>query len=102
MSADNEFASYPENKTMSGSTVASILANAINNSSKTQFQIAREVGFDKQNMVSMIKQGYTKLPIYKVKLVADCLELDAKQLLDCCMREYRPKEWEVIRNILAN
>jgi len=97
MSTDNEHTA--ENKIVNRSTVARILAEAINRSPKNQTQIAQEVGFERPNMVSMIKQGYTNLPIYKVKLVADCLGLDAKGLLDCCMREYRPKEWKVIMEI---
>jgi len=79
MSTDNEHTA--ENKIVNRSTVARILAEAINRSPKNQTQIAQEVGFERPNMVSMIKQGYTNLPIYKVKLVADCLGLDARDFL---------------------
>jgi hypothetical protein len=88
-----------KDKIVNGSKVAHILTGAINNSSKTQTQIAHEVGFNRPNMVSMIKQGYSNVPIVKVKRIADCLNLDAKELLDCCMEEYRSKEWQVIREI---
>lgn len=99
MNTDNECVHSALNKTVNRSTVACILADAINSSSKTQTQIAREAGFKRPNMVSMIKHGYSNVPIDKVKRIADCLEIDAKKLLDCCMREYRPEEWEVIREV---
>lgn len=87
------------NKSTSESTVARIFSDAMSRSAKTQSQIAQEMGFAKPNMVSMIKQGYTKLPIAKVQLAASCLNLDAKGLLHCCMQEYRADEWAVIRSI---
>lgn len=88
-----------EDKAVNGSKVAQILTDAINKSSKTQTQIAREVGFNRPNMVSMIKQGHSRVPLDKIKRLADCLELDAKDLLDSCMQEYRPEEWAVIKEI---
>lgn len=83
------------------SVVAEMLTVAINGSPKTQLQIAQEVGFDSANMVTMVKQGRSKLPIAKVQLVADCLELDARDLLIKCMEEYQPKEWAVIREVFG-
>lgn len=88
-----------ETKSVNDSAVARILTDAINKSTKTQTEIAHEVGFNRPNMMSMIKQGFTPVPIYKVKLLADCLGISAKDLLDCCMREYRPEEWGVIREV---
>ena len=43
---------------------------------KTQAEIAEEAGFVNPNMVTMIKQGATKLPIDRVPALAKALEVD--------------------------
>lgn len=84
---------------ISDSEVARIFDAAVNNSHKSQLQIASEIGFGKPNMISMIKQGRSKLPISKVKLAAESLGLDAYELLSLCMKEYLPEEWSVIKDV---
>lgn len=81
------------------SRVARFLTGVINSSPKLQVEIARDIGFEKPNMITMIKQGRTKLPISKVLPVADSLDLDARELLTLCMQEYQPEEWAVIREV---
>lgn len=93
-------AARKQDKIVKDSGVAATLTIAINDTHKTQLQIAEEVGFESTNMVTMIKQGRSKLPIAKVRIIADCLEIDAKDLLIQCMEEYQPQEWAVIREIL--
>lgn len=63
------------------SRVARFLTGVINSSPKSQVEIARDIGFEKPNMITMIKQGRTKLPISKVLPVADSLDLNARELL---------------------
>ena len=43
---------------------------------KTQAEIAKEAGFINPNMVAMIKQGATKLPIDRVPALAKALDSD--------------------------
>ena len=81
------------------SKVAKVFDAAVNNSHKSQIQIASEIGFGKPNMISMIKQGSSKLPISKVQLAAESLGLDARELLTLCMEEYLPEEWHVIKDV---
>lgn len=88
-----------EDKIVNDSKVARILTAAINASPKTQLQIAEDVGFESTNMITMVKQGRSKLPVSKVSLIANCLDIDAKDLLHHCMQEYQPSEWAVIREI---
>lgn len=88
-----------ENKIVVESNVARFLTVAINKSGKLQADIAREVGFPMQNMITMIKQGRSKMPIAKIKLMADSLEIDPKELLRLCFEEYQPGNWAVIEEI---
>ena len=88
-----------ENKIVIESDVAKYLTDAIHNSRKLQADIAIEAGFPKPNMITMIKQGRSKMPLAKVKLLADALEIDAKELLRLCFEEYQPGNWAVIEEI---
>ena len=91
-----------ESKIIVESAVARFLTDAINRSSKTQLEIAQEVGFSKPNMITMVKQGRTKMPITKVKLMADALDIDPKYLLRLCFEEYQPGNWAVIEEMFRS
>ncbi len=90
-----------ESKIVIESQVARFLSDAINSSSKSQLEIARDVGFPKPNMITMLKQGRTKMPITKVKLMACSLGIDPKVLLRLCFEEYQPDNWAVIEDIFC-
>jgi len=47
-------------------TVAQYLTMKIDESGKTQREIATEVGYDAANVITMFKQGSTKLPLNTV------------------------------------
>lgn len=69
---------------------------------KSQVEIASDVGYDKPNLITMIKQGKTKLPINKVEAFAKSLGVDPMNLLRIVMGEYSPDAWKVIESILGN
>jgi hypothetical protein len=69
---------------------------------KSQVEIAQHVGFDKPNVITMIKQGKTKLPMTKVTKMAEALEADPVYLLKLCMQTYQPDNWEVIEPLLEH
>lgn len=79
-----------------GVTVAEYLTQQINLSGKTQQEIAREVGFPKPNVISMIKNGNTKLPISKIAPMAKALGIDPVHLFRIVMQEYDPDTWAII------
>jgi transcriptional regulator with XRE-family HTH domain len=54
---------------------------------KTQTEIAEEAGFVYPNMVTMIKQGSTKLPIDRVPALAKALESDPALLLRLALEQ---------------
>ncbi len=82
------------------SNVARFIAQQIDAVDKTQKQIAREVGFPKQNILSMIKSGETKLPIAKAPAMARALGLDPHELVVMCLKEYQPEIWEAMAPLL--
>jgi transcriptional regulator with XRE-family HTH domain len=70
-------------------------------SEKSQKQIAHEIGYDRPNVITMIKQGSTKLPINKVGLLARALNVDPVYLLRLVMMEYHPDTWTTIDEIIG-
>lgn len=82
-------------------SVAEYLTQQINICGKSQKEIADEVGYDKPNVITMFKQGKTKLPINKVGLFAKALGVDPIHLLRIAMSEYMPDTWDVIEGLLG-
>lgn len=82
-------------------TVAEYITQQIALSEKSQKQIADEVGYDKPNVVTMIKQGKTKLPINKVGPFARSLNVDPAYLLRLVMSEYMPDTWSAIESLIG-
>jgi len=80
--------------------VATFVRNRIEFLGKPQTEIAAECGFEKPNIITMIKQGKTKLPLNKVCLMAKALEADPVHLLKLCLSEYQPENWAAIEPLL--
>jgi transcriptional regulator with XRE-family HTH domain len=78
------------------SQVARFIQRRIEETGQTQKDIAFKVGFEKPNIITMIKQGKTRLPLDKIGLMANALETDPAQLFHMCMEEYQPATWKVI------
>lgn len=77
-------------------TVSEYLTKAIELSGKTQREIAREVGYPKPNVISMMKQGQTKVPIEKAPLFAKACGVDPAFFLRLVLQEYFPDAWVAI------
>lgn len=72
------------------------VAELIEMSEKTQRQIARELGYEKPNIVTMFKQGDTRVPLDKVRVFATSLETDPAALLRLWLATYEPEALAVI------
>jgi transcriptional regulator with XRE-family HTH domain len=83
-------------------TVAEFIADSLAATDKTQRQVAAECGLDNPNVITMFKQGLTKLPINRVEALAKALEVDPVHLLRLVMLEYLPDAWESIENIMKS
>jgi DNA-binding CsgD family transcriptional regulator len=82
-------------------SVAEYIEQQIAFSEKSQKDIAEEIGYDKPNVLTMIKQGKTKLPVNKVGQLAMALGVDPVHLLRLVMSEYMPQTWEAIENVVG-
>ena len=82
-------------------TVASYLEIQIAVSEISQKDIATAIGYDKPNVITMIKQGKTKLPLNKVGPLAKVLGIDPVHLLRLAMSEYHPDTWLAINHIIG-
>jgi hypothetical protein len=81
---------------------AKYLAVQIENSGMTQRQIAEALEYPKPNIITMFKQGLTKVPIEKIPALAGVLGLDPRHLLIRAMREYMPKTLRTIEATLGH
>lgn len=81
------------------SKAAAYLTEAISESGKSQARIAREVGFPKPNMITMMKTGQTPIPIARVPALAESLGISTETLLRVCLQEYRPEILKVLEEV---
>jgi transcriptional regulator with XRE-family HTH domain len=83
-------------KSTSPTTVAAFLTELLATSEKTQCQISEEVGFESPNLITMFKNGTSKLPINRIAGLAKALNADPAHLLRVVMSEYSPDSWAAI------
>lgn len=81
-------------------TVAAFINENIRKCGKTQKRITGEVGFISLNMMTMLKNGTTKVPLHKVGPIAEALEVDPLYLFSLVMREYYPETYDSLVPIL--
>lgn len=79
--------------------VAAYFTALVNASSKTQDEIAKEVGLDSVNVISMIKTGRTKLPLARIPAFAKALDTDPKEMLAVAVEAYQPELYGVLSTI---
>ena len=69
---------------------AARLERLINDSDKSQIRMAEELGYDNQNMITMFKQGKTRVPLEKVVPLARALDVDPSALIQAWFTAYMP------------
>ena len=89
----------PTAPTTKAKSVAEYIALQLHLCGKAQTQVAEEVGFDKPNVITMIKQGKTKVPLNKIGSMAKALEVDPVFFFKLVMTEYMPDLMDVIASI---
>lgn len=82
-------------------SVAEYISAQIHLCGKSQIDIARETGFEKPNVITMIKQGKTKLPMDKIGKFAKAIEVDPIYLFKMCMAEYWPDTAKELQKIFG-
>jgi hypothetical protein len=79
--------------------VNQLLEIALEHSKKSQKQVALECGFAKPNIMTMLKQGQTRIPLTRIPALAGALELDARDLMEACLNEYHPELFATLKRI---
>ena len=69
---------------------------------KTQREIAEEVGFNTPNMISMLKNGDSKIPLDKIALLARALDVDPGHLLRLGLEQYWTGLGDVIDEVFGH
>jgi transcriptional regulator with XRE-family HTH domain len=69
---------------------------------KTQREIAAEAGFDKPNMISMMKRGESRIPWNRVPALAKALHVDPAHLFRLMLESYWPDHEETAYQIFPN
>jgi transcriptional regulator with XRE-family HTH domain len=88
--------------TTTPTSVAEFIAERLAAIDKTQRQIATECGLENPNVITMFKQGLTKLPLNRIGPLAKALDVDPAHLLRLAMLEYMPDTWAAIENVMQS
>jgi hypothetical protein len=82
-------------------TVAQLIQARQNELGTTDQQIAVALGYDQENVITMIKKGAMRLPVNKVVELAGVLDVDAAALLRFTLGENDPVLLQTIEKILG-
>lgn len=83
------------------SPTANNLARAIDASGLSHREIADRAGFSHVNVLTMIKQGLTRVPLYAIPALAQTLGMDEQEFLNIAIQEYHPGVSEVLMDALG-
>lgn len=83
-------------------TVADFIADRLAESDKTQREIAVECGFEKPNIITMFKNGSTKIPLNRIGPLAKAIGADPAHLLRLVMQQYFPDTWSAVEDIMQS
>jgi transcriptional regulator with XRE-family HTH domain len=83
------------------SPTALYLDRAVAFSELNQREIADKAGFPKPNIISMMKQGETKVPIDRIPALAEACGVNADEFVATAMKEYQPEVWKVLQGSLG-
>jgi glycine betaine/choline ABC-type transport system substrate-binding protein len=72
------------------------IEDLINDSDKTQLQIAKELGYENANIITMFKKGTTRLPLEKVADLAQAVNGDTAELIQLWFKSYAPDALSMI------
>lgn len=77
-------------------------SDLVDNSPLTQREIASELGYANPNIITMFKQGLTKVPVERVPKLAEILGADPKYALRVALADYSPALLETIEGTLTD
>ena len=77
------------------------LSRLIDDAEFTNVEIARHLGYERPNIIAMMRTGTMKIPVSKVPALARVLGLDPLSLLQRVLTEYDSSFWETIHDVLG-
>jgi hypothetical protein len=80
-------------------TVQQFITIAIATSGKSDQELARELGYQSTQSITLLKNGRVKVPIERVSAFANALGVDAKALMSTVLNEYMSDSWQEIRRV---
>ena len=83
------------------SPTAQMLAQAIQNSDLTQSEIAQRAGFKHPNVITMMKQGLTRVPLQRIPALAQTLGMNQSEFLLLAIEEYHSGVYEILTEVLG-
>jgi hypothetical protein len=86
---------------MTYSPTAKMLAEGIETSGLTQREIADRVNFKHKNMITMMKQGLTRVPLDRIPALGQTLGSDQATLLLTAIKEYHRGAFDVLCDTLG-
>lgn len=82
-------------------TVAQYLTFQLEACRKTQREIATEIGYSNANVLTMFKQGLTKVPLHVAPKLAAAIGVDPGNFLRMALNEYMPELLPVIETFVG-
>lgn len=83
------------------SKTAEYIRKQIDKSSLKQKQISEALGFKTPNLITMIKQGSIKIPLYLIPKLAEVLKVDPAKLLSMALKEYNPDTYAAVKSVFG-
>lgn len=83
------------------STVQAAFVAMLEDCGKTHKDIALEVGFERRNVISMMKSGDMKVPINRAPALARACGADPVAFTRLVLAEYMPEAWEAVQDELG-
>lgn len=78
-----------------------LVAQETNDAGRTQYDIAREMGYTNPNIITMFKSGRTRIPLDKVPMFARAVNFDPAALLQKWFWAFEPTQLEVLTPYLG-
>lgn len=88
-------------KPFGGDRLRERLAALLEVSPKTNREIAAEVGYSRPHIISMFKQGATRVPLVKIGPLAKALHADPAHLMRLALEDYMPETLEALESCLG-
>jgi predicted XRE-type DNA-binding protein len=70
--------------------IAAYLDRMIHRAGLKKVEVAKALGYERSNVISMMTKGQMSIPLTKVPALADLLGIERRTLLHMVLREYNP------------